>query len=553
MKTIAESAYNHNGDVSYLIKLAEQSKIAQADFFTVQIMSVDSFCVSNYSKYQIYKENSLTEDQWLSVFDYCKRASINLIPCILDESSFAFCYNYGYRFYKLHATDILNKQFLLLLSRKEDCKYILETQCCTYQDIKFALDILKEKIKVIMHGYSNYPTELEDLQLNAIDSLKSNFPGFEYGFADHSSDVIEIPLMALTKGYDYVEKHITLSRNNRNFDWQVSLYPEEFSIMVKTICHYKKALGKPIKHPVENELRYRDIIFKKVVPNLKIQKRSDIGHDYLSYLFNSFDKSKVGIALIARLKSQRLKNKVLLPFCNNTIIEDLYDRLSKSIKIDSVVLATSQLEEDFPLLDLFIKKNKETFTGHPISVIDRMLSLALEKEWGGIFRVTGDNPFTDPSLIDEMIDLANANGLDYVRVNNVPFGISAEFFSTSYLWNLYLKMENPYNSEYLSWFVLNDLTANKGCILYKSEDKRVGLVNLSVDYQEDYERLNRLLERINKRNFTDIVLKDVIDNLDLLDLVDENKIIKLPEESKINLREYLKLWKNIEYKINKEF
>ena len=34
-----------------------------------------------------------------------------------------------------------------------------------------------------------------------------------------------------------------------------------------------------------------------------------------------------------------------------------------------------------------------------------MLDLAFQEKAGCIFRVTGDNPFTDPFLMDEMIDL----------------------------------------------------------------------------------------------------------------------------------------------------
>ena len=90
--------------------------------------------------------------------------------------------------------------------------------------------------------------------------------------------------------------------------------------------------------------------------------------------------------------------------------------------------------------------------------------MAFDNGLGAIFRVTGDNPLTDPSLMQEMIELYLDNSLDYVRVEIVPFGMSAELFSTEYLWRLYLNMENPMTSEYLTWFVLQDKTARKGSI-----------------------------------------------------------------------------------------
>ena len=49
--------------------------------------------------------------------------------------------------------------------------------------------------------------------------------------------------MLLSKNTDYIEKHITVSRNDRNFDWQVSLYPSEFKLMVSEVRNAEKSLG----------------------------------------------------------------------------------------------------------------------------------------------------------------------------------------------------------------------------------------------------------------------------------------------------------------------
>ena len=53
MKIIAESAFNHNGDVRYLIELAKKSQEAGADFFTFQIMDLAEFCDIDYAKYSL--------------------------------------------------------------------------------------------------------------------------------------------------------------------------------------------------------------------------------------------------------------------------------------------------------------------------------------------------------------------------------------------------------------------------------------------------------------------------------------------------------------------
>jgi len=550
MKTIAESAFNHNGNVDYLLELADAAKFADADYFTVQVMNANEFSVKDYSKYQIYIENEFSVDQWKIVFDHCKKINIDLIPCVLDEKSFEFCYSYGFRLLKIHATDIVNEPFLKVLASKVDCQYILETQVATNFDIRFALTYIGNQIECLINGYSNYPTEIEDLNINIIDALRNEYH-YKTGFADHSTDISEIPLMLLSKGCDYLEKHITLTRNNRNFDWQVSLYPNEFKAMVAKIRHYELALGNGVKHPVRNELPFRDIIYKKVVGE-SVLRRADKGLDFVSYKFNSFSNECVTIALIARLKSQRLPMKVLKPFLNDILISDLYNKLATSKHAKSVFLATSHLKEYAPVLEEAKSRGMNIFKGHPGSVIDRMLSLAWQENAGAIFRVTGDNPFTDPNLIDEMILLYQQNDLDYVRVNNVPFGVSAELFSTKYLWNLYLKMDNPMNSEYLSWFIINDTNIKMGCIDIESDVDNLDTINFSVDYPEDLENCYFMLKKINKEQNSDITLTDIIKNSNDFPRIDPSKEIKLPEGKKIKLREFLNLFKNANYFIRKQ-
>lgn len=546
MKIIAESAFNHNGDANYLNKLALAAKESKADYFTAQIYVTEEFCKKDYSRYSICEEAEISFKDWEKLFEYCKEIEIEMIPCVLDEKSFLFAYNYGYRFLKLHATDICNVPFLNKIAEHTDCEIILETQCATLFDIRQALDIIGDQVVCVMHGFSNYPTDYEDLNLNALDALKEEYR-LPVGFADHSLDTANVPLMVLAKGAAYLEKHITLTRSLKNYDWQVSLNPEEFSCLVQNVKLYSKSLGTGVKHPVKSELQFRTIMYKKV-ENENSHVRKDEGYPYSEYRIKSFSRDNVIACVIARLKSHRLQKKVLLSFHSNSLIIDLIDRIETS-KVSNTVLATSYLNEDAELAELAESNNKKTYRGHPLSVVDRMLHLVCEYESGAIFRITGDNPFTDPKLLDIMIDTLNKNDLDYVRVNNLPLGVSAELYSSSYLFNLYLKMENPLQSEYLAWFAINDKEAKKGCISFEHENKILKQLNLSVDYREDYDKCQNILKKVNKKKYTDFTLRDIIENVDL-DIEDElDKPIKLPEGKEITFGAYLDLLDNIDYTV----
>ena len=550
MKIIAESAFNHNGSLEYLKDLALLSKKSGADYFTMQLMHVDSFCTKDYSKYQLYKDTEFTKLQWLEVFDYCNALELPIIPCVLEETSFKWAYDYGCRLMKIHATDITNSNLLQLIKNSEDVNIILETQCATQFEVDYAIEFLGlKRIEALFSGYSNYPSEVEDLNLNVLNTFVEKY-NCKVGFADHSLDTTEIPLMILAKGASYLEKHITKSRNNRNFDWQVSLYPEEFVSMVAMVNHYKKALGTGIKHPSANEKVYRNIMYKKVIAGSENLKRSDEGDYPLDKEIASFQKDKVVAALVARLKSQRLPKKVFSDFWNDSLIIDLFNRINKSDKFKTI-LATSSLEEDTPLADLFVEKGFPIYRGDAISVIDRLLQLAYTEKAGAIFRVTGDNPFTDPMLMEKMVTLYLENDLDYVKINNVPFGVGAELFSTKYLWQLYRSLETTKFSEYLTWYVLKDTNVRMGVVEVEADFSNQ-MVNLSVDYEEDLQRCLNLLKKIDKKQFVDIELIDVLSKLEGLDSVDLNKVIKLPQGESIKLLDYIEDFNNKPYVVKEK-
>ena len=549
MKIIAESASNHSGKLDYLIGLASAAKESKADYFTVQILSPESFCAKDYERYEVVAEIAFSFDQWTELLDHCEKIGMAVIPCPLDMDSLKYCLDKGFELIKIHATDIVNVPFLKEI-QKSSIRVILETQCATYQDIKLALTYIGPQVDAIIHGYSNYPTEIEDQRLNALDYIRNEFD-CEVGFADHTLDIKGVPLMALAKNAKYLEKHITLSRNDRNYDWQVSLYPEEFASMVSEIRHYEKALGRELKHPDANEMGFRGVLYKKVIAgklNSEL-KRADHGADYLTELFNSFEKDRLGVGIIARLKSQRLKQKVLLPFLNGSLIQDLYKRLGSSEKIAELAVITSYLPEDQPLVAHCEENQLKVFQGHPVSVIDRMLSFILENQLGMICRATGDNPFSDPTILGEMVNLMLEHKLDYVKVNNVPIGLGVELYSTSYLWRLYLEMENPLRSEYLAWYALNDKTSSKGCIDIQHKNKDLSYYNLSVDYQQDYDRCFQVLEHMGKKQMDEITLEELLNAMETIKPSDRNMIIKLPGGKQCTFEEFNQLIDNADYKV----
>jgi spore coat polysaccharide biosynthesis protein SpsF (cytidylyltransferase family) len=519
-------------------------------FFTY----AESFCTLDYSKYQICKDVELSADQWNDFFAFTKANAIEVIPCVLDVPSFHLALDNGFQLLKLHATDLLNIEMLELVADNQGVRVLLETQCATKRDIDFAWSKIGPQIEAIFQGFSNYPTDYEDLNLNALDYIGQKW-GVPTGLADHSLDTLAIPAMALAKGTAYLEKHITISRALRHYDWQVSLEPEEFAIMVQQIRKYEKALGPSYKHPVARETTYRDIMYKKYVTDEQGQTRclrSDHGQDFYQHYYSDHDKNKVIIAVIARLKSVRLPRKIFKQFMGDLLVFNLIKRLKTSEKTAKVVLATSFDPTDQEIIDKAKEKGVDHYAGDPLSVLDRMLDLAEEEKAGAVIRVTGDNPLTDPAIIDRMIAIYQEHDLDYVRTNNLPFGLTGELFSIQYLTKLYREY-NPLQSEYLTWFVMQDQNARKGCIDFQHENDQLKLVGYSIDYQKDLDRLMRLLDGIDTQKFESITLKEVVNNLSFDDLIGLDDHLRLPAGKSISFREYFDILNNMDYIIRENY
>ena len=69
---------------------------------------------------------------------------------------------------------------------------------------------------------------------------------------------------------------------------------------------------------------------------------------------------KTTIIIQARMASSRFPGKILKKIRNNTIIELIVKRLKKAKLVNDIVVATSNIKENKPLID-FLKKKKIKF------------------------------------------------------------------------------------------------------------------------------------------------------------------------------------------------
>ena len=85
----------------------------------------------------------------------------------------------------------------------------------------------------ILHCNTNYPTDIDQVNLNAMTTIKNTF-GSKIGYSDHTADN-NVAVGAVCMGASIIEKHITTDKNQVGPDHKASMDKDDFKKYVKSI------------------------------------------------------------------------------------------------------------------------------------------------------------------------------------------------------------------------------------------------------------------------------------------------------------------------------
>lgn len=283
---IAEAGVNHNGSLELAYKLVDEAKKAGADIVKFQT-AIPELVISKFapkaeyqkeltgekeSQLDMCKKIHLKFDEYIPLKKYCEQIGIQFLSTPFDLPSIKFLTELGCDIWKIPSGEITNYPYLVEIARKHQ-PIILSTGMCTEDEIAVAIDILDKngagKIH-LLHCTTEYPTPYEDVNLNAMCSMKKRF-GLEVGYSDHTKG-IEVPIAAVAMGATIIEKHFTLDKNMEGPDHKASLEPDELKQMVDSIRNIEKAFGSGVKEPAESEKKNIVIARKSIVAARNIKK-----------------------------------------------------------------------------------------------------------------------------------------------------------------------------------------------------------------------------------------------------------------------------------------
>lgn len=216
---------------------------------------------------------------------------------------------------------------------------------------------------------------------------------------------------------------------------------------------------------------------------------------------------KVLCIVQARMGSERLPGKVMREIKGKPMISYTLNSLKKSRYIDEIVLATSILETNDPLVEYAESINFNVFRGDEDNVLERYKLVADKYNGDVIIRVTGDCPLINPIIVDHVVTRFLMYDYDYVRLD-VPDtfqrGFDVEVFSKEALDKVYNKVcskENMNNESYdhfrehVTYYIYNHQDEFKvGYVKGEGKYFENRDVNLSVDTDEDFKRIEEILK-----------------------------------------------------------
>jgi spore coat polysaccharide biosynthesis protein SpsF (cytidylyltransferase family) len=203
----------------------------------------------------------------------------------------------------------------------------------------------------------------------------------------------------------------------------------------------------------------------------------------------------VGVIIQSRMGSTRLPGKSLSKIQGRPLLYYSVTRAKLSKYIDELVVATTVKQEDDSIEEWCLSNDVECFRGSEEDVLDRYYQAALKYGFQIVVRITADDPFIDPQIIDLLITNILTYDKDYItmrnKTNTWPYGLDVEVFTFKALKEVWRKATTKPHREHVTMYIKENTDAFK--TLEIPLDKDLSNIRLTVDYKEDFVRAEKLL------------------------------------------------------------
>ena len=207
-KIIVEIASSHNGDIELAKTMIQTAASCGVDIVKFQSWQAKNVSVNDPDRKR-YEHLELSDEDHFILMEECEKCGVEFLTTCFDIGRIPFLKDLGLKRIKVPSVSLKETKLLLELGKNFD-HVIVSSGMSTVEEIKNAVKTLSFVDFTIMHCVAIYPTPISKANLEKINWLKKFVPSV--GYSDHTLGT-QVPVVAMSMGIDFLEKHFTLSRH----------------------------------------------------------------------------------------------------------------------------------------------------------------------------------------------------------------------------------------------------------------------------------------------------------------------------------------------------
>lgn len=263
---IAEVGINHEGDINKAKRMIKDAADSGAECVKFQMHVIEDEMIPEAKKvvpgnakesiWNIMERCRLTKEEHIELKRYCEELGLIYLCTPFSRAAADMLNDMGVEAFKIGSGECNNYPLVKHITSFGK-PIILSTGMNDLESIKKSVKILEEAgvPYAILHCTSLYPTPYEQVRLESLKELKTEFPEAVLGLSDHSVGNYAC-FGAVALGASILEKHFTSDRKWAGPDIPISITPDELADLIK---------GSTIIH---KSLKGRKIILKEEQPTI---------------------------------------------------------------------------------------------------------------------------------------------------------------------------------------------------------------------------------------------------------------------------------------------
>lgn len=255
---IAELSANHNGNIARAFETIKAARDQGAHAIKLQTYTADTMTIDcdseefmihgglwdGYKLYDLYKWAETPFEWHKAIFEYAAEIGITIFSTPFDESAVDLLESLNSPAYKIASFEAVDLPLIRYVASKGK-PMIVSTGMCSEEEIEEAIEVARNagcKELILLHCISSYPAPIEQANLLQIPNLANRF-NILTGLSDHTLGTTA-SVVAVSLGACVIEKHFTLSRQDKGPDSEFSIEPEELKRLCEDAFNAWSALGR---------------------------------------------------------------------------------------------------------------------------------------------------------------------------------------------------------------------------------------------------------------------------------------------------------------------